>query len=694
MGKEQDTSFGEAAVERGFITHQQLEECMRVAEMVTQAGLSRSLADILVEKSFITEMQAEILGRASAGVGDVKVIGGYELLEKIGEGGMGAVFKARQISMDRIVALKLLPDRLVADKEFTARFLREARVAAKLDHVNMVRGIDVGQDGDNYYFAMELVVGESVADVLRREGSMPEERVLRIATQVARALEHAWGLKLIHRDIKPDNILLTKSDVAKVADLGLARSTDAESTVMTRTGMAVGTPHYISPEQARGEKNIDIRTDLYSLGATLYHMVVGKTPFGGSTAAVIITQHLTESPTPAHLNNTAVSENTSRVIAKMMAKKAVDRYLDPTQLLEDLEVVADGKEPVHAGRIVARQSALPTMGMASGLSSGVALMSEAELQAFQSQVAQAAAKRWLVPVAIAGSVLVAGLIALIAVLATRGGGQEDMARRELAAIQGLVAAGKLDSAYEDALKGAALYADTDVAPDFTALAKEIDARKKSLVEEGERELAEEAAAAEDARRAALLKEARAALDGAAALLGEKKFPEARSALEESAAKIEEAGLDKEKEDLAKAIDAAEKAEAERVARAGEDAGKAAREKVEAGRKAAEAARDKDFNDRVALGDKRFAERDFAGALEAYQGAAEIKSTPQLERKIEDCRFEAAVAKGKAAQDREELAAAAEWYRKALAIREDAAVRARLLGVLDLVRKKELAALMA
>ena len=144
MPDEQDMAFGQAAIERGYVTQQQLEECLQIAETVTMAGLKRSVADILIEKNFITEMQADVLGRATASA-DIKIIGGFELLDKIGEGGMGAVYKARQMSMDRIVALKLLPDRMAKDKEFTARFMREARVAAKLDHVNMVRGIDVGQ---------------------------------------------------------------------------------------------------------------------------------------------------------------------------------------------------------------------------------------------------------------------------------------------------------------------------------------------------------------------------------------------------------------------------------------------------------------------------------------------------------------------------------------------------------------------
>ena len=338
---------------------------------------------------------------------------------------------------------------------------------------------------------MEFVEGESVAQVLRREGAIPEDKALRVGIQVARALEHAWGMQLIHRDIKPDNILLTKDDVAKVADFGLARSTSVESTVMTRTGMAVGTPHYISPEQARGEKNIDIRTDIYSLGASLYHMAVGDTPFSGSTAAVVITQHLTENPPPAHLRNPQVSENTSRVIAKMMAKEVDGRYADPKQLLEDLDLVADGKEPKYAAQTAVPPSAVPTVGMHSGLSSGMGLMSEAELRQFQSQVAQAAARRWLAPAIVGGSVLVVGLAALVFFLATRGGDEVGTAHRDLAAIRSLMGAGKLESALERALVGVDVYAGTKSAEKFAALVEVIKAKQKDL---DDATLAEEAGA--------------------------------------------------------------------------------------------------------------------------------------------------------------------------------------------------------
>lgn len=340
-----DQQFAEAAVRQGLITKAQLDEAIKAHKTIIGLGLKRSLSDILVEKGLITQLQAESIRRAVESGGEAKIVAGFELLEKLGEGGMGIVYKARQLSLDRIVALKILPERLGKDREFVARFMREARIAARLDHVNIVRALDVGESGGVRYFAMEFVEGESVGSMIDRKGKLSEDEAIRIIIQAARALEHAWRHQLIHRDIKPDNILVTKDGVAKVADLGLARSTDENTTRMTITGTAMGTPHYISPEQARGDSDLDIRTDIYSLGVTFFHMLTGHPPFQGSTAAVVITRRLTEEPPWIRDVNPDVSEGTALVIRKMMARDRNDRYANPTELLHDLELIADNKLP-------------------------------------------------------------------------------------------------------------------------------------------------------------------------------------------------------------------------------------------------------------------------------------------------------------------------------------------------------------
>ncbi|MBE7464141.1 MAG: protein kinase [Planctomycetes bacterium] len=280
-----------------------------------------------------------------AGTGaNPKVINGFEILDKLGQGAMGAVFKARQISLDRIVALKILPPSIAKDQTFIERFMREARSSAKLNHPNAVQGIDVGQDPATglYYFAMELVDGPTLKQVLQDEGKLDEVRVLEIALDVTKALEAAEKISLVHRDIKPDNILLTANGTPKLADLGLAKQTnsDGEDAGLTQTGKAIGTPFYMAPEQVRGHNDkIDTRTDLYALGATLFHLLTGHPPFQGSTSAEIMSKHLTEKPPLAHREEKSVSEATGRLLARLMEKEPAKRVGSAAELVGQIEKI-------------------------------------------------------------------------------------------------------------------------------------------------------------------------------------------------------------------------------------------------------------------------------------------------------------------------------------------------------------------
>ena len=223
-----------------------------------------------------------------------KMVGGFEVLSEIGRGAMGAVFKARQVSVDRVVALKILPPRLAKNSNFINRFLREARSVAHLNHPNIVQAIDAGHAEPYFYFAMEYVDGPTADELLQSEGPLPERRALEIARDVARALQHAHEADIVHRDVKPDNILIGSDGAVKLADLGLARETVELDSRLTQTGMAVGTPDYISPEQARGETELDGRTDVYSLGATLYTLLAGAPPYDGESPVEIMYKHLHE----------------------------------------------------------------------------------------------------------------------------------------------------------------------------------------------------------------------------------------------------------------------------------------------------------------------------------------------------------------------------------------------------------------
>jgi serine/threonine protein kinase len=279
---------------------------------------------------------------------EARRIGNYELVQKLGQGGMGTVFKARQVSMDRVVALKILPPSFARRKEFIERFMREARASAKLNHPNIVNGIDVGQDNGLYYFAMEFIDGASVSTLLKH-GSMKEFRCLEIGLDMARALVHAHHHGILHRDIKPDNILIDTNGAAKLCDLGLARDNESEEEKsLTQQGQAVGTPHYISPEQAKGQRDLDVRTDLYSLGATLYHMATGRTMFDGPTSVVVMTRHLTDkAPNPAAINP-GLSKGFVQILARLLVKDRTERYERAEDLVEDLQRFIDGKNPQHA----------------------------------------------------------------------------------------------------------------------------------------------------------------------------------------------------------------------------------------------------------------------------------------------------------------------------------------------------------
>lgn len=255
---------------------------------------------------------------------------------------MGAVFLARQVSLDRKVALKVLAPRFAKNENYVRRFLREAKSAAKLNHPNIVAAIDVGDTNGVKYFVMEYAEGPTVAELLQRGGAMDEKRALAILIPVARALDHALLNGFVHRDIKPANIIVTKEGVPKLCDLGLAKEVE-QGTGDTEEGQTMGTPDYISPEQARGEGDIDIRSDIYSLGATFFHMVTGRVPFPGPNPAVVMTKHLTEGVPNARDANPAVSPETSKLIAKMMSKDRKDRHQTPAELIDDLSAIQEGR---------------------------------------------------------------------------------------------------------------------------------------------------------------------------------------------------------------------------------------------------------------------------------------------------------------------------------------------------------------
>ncbi|HQR66937.1 MAG TPA: serine/threonine-protein kinase, partial [Thermoanaerobaculia bacterium] len=269
--------------------------------------------------------------------------GDYEILDELGAGGMGRVYRARDLTLDRIVALKVLPAKHARDATFVQRFVKEARAAARLNHPNIVQIYNFGSLDGTYYLAMEFVDGRSLGRHLQ-ERRFSESEAVGLARQVCRALAVAHGEGLIHRDIKPDNLMLTRRGEVKLVDLGIAKRLDEDQSI-TQTGHSMGTPHYISPEQIRGQKDIDARADVYSLGATLYHLVTGHTPYQGASGAVVMSMHLVE-PLPDPLRYApGLSEGFCRVLRKMLAKDREERYASVAELEVDLFRLDAGQTP-------------------------------------------------------------------------------------------------------------------------------------------------------------------------------------------------------------------------------------------------------------------------------------------------------------------------------------------------------------
>jgi len=284
----------------------------------------------------------------------LKQLGRYEVQKKLGQGGMGTVYLALDPSLNRLVALKILPPEKAENAILVKRFKAEGQAAAQLTHDNIVRVYESGEADGLNYIAMEYVEGTDVQRLIKKRNRIPIRRSTEIITQVARALEHASQASIVHRDIKPSNLLITQSGVVKLTDLGLARIVDdTEETSITRAGTTVGTVDYMSPEQARSSKAADIRSDLYSLGCTWYHMLTGSPPYPeGSVTNKLHAHAVAPIPDPRDLNE-SVPEAIVGVIARMMAKKPEDRYQSVAELLEDLEAVKTTKREIKAEDLAA-----------------------------------------------------------------------------------------------------------------------------------------------------------------------------------------------------------------------------------------------------------------------------------------------------------------------------------------------------
>jgi serine/threonine protein kinase len=326
------------------------------AEAKADAGDVGKFAKWMVANQFVTEYQAALLARGHA---DSFYLGQYKVLERLGRGRMAGVYKAVH-KLGQTVAIKVLPPSRAKDQRLLARFRREAKLALMLKHPNVVRTFQVGETNGLHYLVMEHLEGETLADVLQRRGLLPPAEAVRLMHQTLIGLQYIYEQGLIHRDLKPSNLMLvpgraagqpdtTLQSTVKILDIGLARLTakgsggsTTRSMLLTSKGVVLGTPDYMAPEQAQDARSADIRSDIYSVGAVLYHLLTGQPPFPDTNIVNQMIRHATETPRPLKELNPSVPDGLQQIVNWMLAKDPAQRYATPGRAAQALQVFLVG----------------------------------------------------------------------------------------------------------------------------------------------------------------------------------------------------------------------------------------------------------------------------------------------------------------------------------------------------------------
>ncbi len=336
--------FGELAVLEEMVTRPQLESLL-----VRQADRRRidrnvKIGTLLVREGYLSKRQGKRILKIQKDAGPLE---GYQLLEHLGSGGMGSVFRTLQESTGRELAVKILPPRATHDSRYRTRFLREAKLLKELEHPNLVKCFAQGESNDHLFYAMEFVPGKTGRALLKERGALPEETIRSYLHQTLLAMEHYWDARIVHRDIKPENIMFTPEGQVKLTDLGLSRQLD-DGVHITRVGKTLGTPLYISPELAQGSQDIDITSDLYSLGASYYHMACGVPPFLAQSQAELLKMHVEDQPVAPRIKNPMLSEGMQTILLVLLEKRRENRFQTPREVLDALERLEAGEAPIRA----------------------------------------------------------------------------------------------------------------------------------------------------------------------------------------------------------------------------------------------------------------------------------------------------------------------------------------------------------
>jgi len=346
MASESEMKLLVEALKAGILNPVNIQEALNQQKTLADQGQKSPILNILVKKGFLSQEAAQCLVlehklAQSEQTPTFQPIKDYTIKKLLGKGGVARVFLASPEAGGRPVALKVMHPLQNLTPVFVERFVNEARLLKKFECEHIVKGIDFGKSNGLHFFAMELLVGESVQDLLEKRGTLDEDTALFIIVQIAKALEYCQKQGILHRDIKPDNLMITTGGSVKLCDLGFAKPIQV---LAGQEDTTCGTPQYISPEQARGLSDVDIRADIYSLGATLYHMVVGKVPFSGEDSMEVMAKQILEDLEVSREDNKNVTMHLQYFIQKMMAKEREIRYQSARELIEDIEEQIKGKK--------------------------------------------------------------------------------------------------------------------------------------------------------------------------------------------------------------------------------------------------------------------------------------------------------------------------------------------------------------